>query len=1093
MKLTDIALHSLSTRRNLHLQRLSQGLNVVFGSASTCRDIISGITELLFGPVSSASFRNVSENSYLAIQSGSAHYRLQRASHVSSSPTLNTLVMTDLATGHASHRQPDWLSSIDRPLWESIFDVTVGNVPAMDETGLIDFLVGRLQIAPGNGSPSTLPFPPDINSFQAWRAGATERRMRLETLLRDAEAIRKQREELLASINRLDSTRRGKLAGIESGLSAVQTTIDSFDARIREYRAQLTAVESEMARLAAWIENEERAARSAPVAAAGFNYLEVYYARLDDLEMQIRRWRGVQNEVQQQRLKLKDELTSANELAIESREHPYHDAREILMALENKVNRTDNLARSWEKTASPALNTLELATLCQEMRGDLGALCSELSRQYRHVRHRAAVAELKQLRRCYHDMEENIQRLVAHRVEIVAAIRDVDPAGAAAIERIDVSFATCAGQEGYFAARQRFVNHPLPDRHAFVASLQTVLPDLAAERSRLADLGVQRNALVENISAMEHEIATQESRRRELLRLHHECQPESGAEITGRLASLDHHLNSLDSERTALEIRVREDARYMDWKPDYLMTDACRYLARLTAGQWSQMGIAAGRLVLVDATGSSRTEQEVSPVDRSLARLALRLAAIGQLALRGIRLPLLVTDLRSDNAGQLVHDTLDAFCRHGHQAILFTGASLIAQTARSCGQAVYELADTDIVTPNWPSDHSFGTAVSRLPRSEFPEVPVITTRTNPLAVVSDLAAPVNPVRTETPLAGTDVVESIYLNALDSLGVRTIRELIALDLEGFSTELVRRGFTVDQVRRWQSQALLLIAVPEIPPQATRVLVACGIDDPDMLEQHDLTALADRIRRYLESPSGRGASVSGVDFSAPQLRSWGDRIRSSASWRGLRRPTANRRGGYGSPSSSPPRFGGSGDFTRDHGAQSAPFSHRASAAAPSRTEERATHEPRNERIQFSLQLNDKLEAAPSIGPKSAIKFEEIGVFTVADFLGAEATAMASRLANRRMSANVIKSWQDQTRLVCSVPNLRGHDAQLLVGCNITDAGQLARMEPQELLSLVLPFSRSKEGERIIRHGKRPDLAEVAGWIEAASRHSRPIRAA
>lgn len=1041
MKLTDIALHSLSTRRNLHLQRLSDGLNIVLGPVSTFRDLTGGIAELLFGAGNASPVGNISDTSYLAIQSGGVHYRLQRKGQVSSFPAAATLVVTDSATGHASHRQPDWLSSIDRPFWESIFDVSIGTGLSTDNSSLLDML-----------------------------ATAAERRQRLEVLQREAESLRMQREELVA--------------------------IDSLSARTRESRQALASLDQEIARLASWIEEEARKTRSIPAPPPGFDFLEVCYARLDDLEMQLRRWRAVQNEVQQQRLKLKDELTSANELAIESREHPCHDAREILIALENKLNRTDNLARSWEKAASPALNKQELSTLCQEMRSDLGALCSELARQYRHVRHRAAVAELKQLRRCYHDMEESIQRLVARRVEIVAEIRNVDPAGAAAIERHEVSFAACAENEGYFAARQRFVTQHLPGQLPITSVPQTVHAELATERQRLADWNRQRNALADEIASMERELAARESRRGELARLRCESQPASFADISGLIASLDLRLASLESERSALEIRVRDDARYLDWNPDYLMTDSCRFLEKLTGGKWTRMGVSSGRLVLVGANGAAHPEHDVSAADRSMARLALRLAAIGQMALRGVRLPLLITDLRQDDTGSLLYETLDAFCRHGHQVILFTGSPVIARTARQNGQAVYELADADLVTPVWHSDPliagqdvfpsssvasilppvpwslaperfgkpaagpfaqsargpaASGVAVSRLPRSEFPAVPVVTSKATPAGA-------------ETPLAETDVVESIYLNSLDSFGVRTTRELIELDLDACASELVRRGFTIDQVSRWQSQALLLIAVPDMSPSIARVLVACGIEDPDMLDEAGIPALSERIRRHLESPSGRGVVVTAAEFSPFQLRSWAERIRAGSSWRGFRRPKGTRRTGHAGPA--------------------APFMPRVTTPPASR---------RDEPFQFFLQLSDKLETAPSIGPKSAIKFEEIGIQTVGDFLAAEPATIAARLANRRMSANVIKSWQDQSRLVCCVPNLRGHDAQLLVGCKITDVEQLARMDPQELLSLVLPYSRSKEGERIIRHGKRPDLQEVTQWIEAAARHSRPIRAA
>ena len=73
--------------------------------------------------------------------------------------------------------------------------------------------------------------------------------------------------------------------------------------------------------------------------------------------------------------------------------------------------------------------------------------------------------------------------------------------------------------------------------------------------------------------------------------------------------------------------------------------------------------------------------------------------------------------------------------------------------------------------------------------------------------------------------------------------------------------------------------------------------------------------------------------------------------------------------------------------------------------------------------------------------------------------------------------------QTQLVCRIPNLRGHDAQILVACDVTTPRQLASMVAEELHNKVKRFIRTSEGKRILRNGKRPDLAEVTAWIQWA----------
>jgi hypothetical protein len=146
----------------------------------------------------------------------------------------------------------------------------------------------------------------------------------------------------------------------------------------------------------------------------------------------------------------------------------------------------------------------------------------------------------------------------------------------------------------------------------------------------------------------------------------------------------------------------------------------------------------------------------------------------------------------------------------------------------------------------------------------------------------------------------------------------------------------------------------------------------------------------------------------------------------------------------------------------------------------------------KLKFYLDLNDHVEAAPSIGPKTAERFEKIGISTVTDFLKQTAESMATKIKYKRITADLIRDWQHQARLVCRIPNLRGHDAQLLVACGMTEPEQLSTMQPQNLFDIIGPFSETKEGLKIIRNGKKPDLAEVTDWITWAEQ-TRSLQAA
>ena len=132
---------------------------------------------------------------------------------------------------------------------------------------------------------------------------------------------------------------------------------------------------------------------------------------------------------------------------------------------------------------------------------------------------------------------------------------------------------------------------------------------------------------------------------------------------------------------------------------------------------------------------------------------------------------------------------------------------------------------------------------------------------------------------------------------------------------------------------------------------------------------------------------------------------------------------------------------------------------------------------------LRLTDPLEAAPSIGPKMAQRFANLGIITVADFLSHDARDMAQLLDNKHFDQMTLEEWQAQARLVMSVPGLRGGHAQLLTGTGYLDAHAIALADPVAFCADILKFATSSDGKRILRDGAPPDIEKIKSWIEAA----------
>ena len=140
--------------------------------------------------------------------------------------------------------------------------------------------------------------------------------------------------------------------------------------------------------------------------------------------------------------------------------------------------------------------------------------------------------------------------------------------------------------------------------------------------------------------------------------------------------------------------------------------------------------------------------------------------------------------------------------------------------------------------------------------------------------------------------------------------------------------------------------------------------------------------------------------------------------------------------------------------------------------------AASEPR-----FHLTLDHDVVDGPTIGPKTAERLYPHGIKTVRDLLKAEPAALAVLLDNRHIMPETITDWQDQARLVCSVPGLRGTHAQLLVGAGYRSADAIAVAEADKLCADVLAFAASKDGQRVLRNGDPPDIEKIKGWLEAA----------
>lgn len=136
-------------------------------------------------------------------------------------------------------------------------------------------------------------------------------------------------------------------------------------------------------------------------------------------------------------------------------------------------------------------------------------------------------------------------------------------------------------------------------------------------------------------------------------------------------------------------------------------------------------------------------------------------------------------------------------------------------------------------------------------------------------------------------------------------------------------------------------------------------------------------------------------------------------------------------------------------------------------------------------FFLTDDSPIDQAPSIDAVAANWLAQIGIVRVGQLLAADPRSLAERLELSDVTPRLVRRWQGEAQLVCTVPQLRNFDARVLFGCGFTDAKQLAQMHPGQLLEKVEAFLATEQGRRILQSGTSYELSRITSWIAAANR--------
>ncbi len=770
------------------------------------------------------------------------------------------------------------------------------------------------------------------------------------------------------------------------------------------------------------------------------------------------------------------------------------------------------------------------ADVVRQLRGEIASLCSYLSQQ-----EQASVQHVESLQstiaaRTHADAAE-MERLLESQIASLRA-ELARSENVLAENAIPKSALNCR-----FTGHQEILGSNLQGVSGYrtIGEVEALLERLRAERVRLVS----------------ERMATEESRngKRVLLeRLRQELAGTATLEqldaLRSQVAQLDAEIFLLEDHRRQLdrtEASLREVVERLKARTYSRVLDlASQYVQRLTDGECRKvLAVRAGEIVVQTThAGDPLTLPQLSRGTRDQVGLALRLALIQVRSETEGQVPLVLDDVfvTSDDArANAAVRLLTELAQQGLQIIFLTCQNDVRDLfarfnadVRTFDYRVELPKPAPVVLPPvipQPILHAYVEPVMEAgPVISQPVMPPVEPEMHPNGTNWLFYLEVD--HGVEDLAGITLGE---LEAFRASGILTIDDLLNRTVPQLQEATRLKGFqlSVDRLHALRGQAELTTRVPMLRRSDAALLYASGIHSTEELSRLRPETVYDRVSEFQRSESGsrfrRGGRL--IDRQqAINLARFGQFTRSLDEARHNRSRFSVRSNPRTTSHSPRTAFGlGTAVLTHDEdnqgtaGAQTISRRRRRISGDADVAERRARRMARRTRqtsrlrteptddghdvsevaeksggLRFFLSRTSNIERAPSIGPRTAQLLEAIGIRTVEELMSMTAERISEKLHLRRITPQVIQQWQHQSRLVCQIPELRGHDAQILVACGITTPEELAAKNPTSLLNIVEPFSHTKEGERIIRSGRKPDLAEVTEWVQWAA-NARSFKAA
>ncbi len=1117
MKLKTLHLERFGARSNLELDHLSEHLNVICGpNGSGKSTLIQFIRWILFGARDPASHPFLAGDplhaaGFLTVLDGSR--RLQVVSRRDDGTPRGQVRIQELHGGPVTAFDPDRLTGIEPEEFCQVFSIDFDQPPRLEE-------LVRSAVARGFGltfDEHQLRRLQQVNERIASLRESLYRLSGIESSTRVLDDRSRQIQEQMEVVRR---RRADRLREIEQACQELAT-------QLHQHRQRRTDWETIGRRTDQQIELRQQQLDAATREAAQLRqqWLEQRQQEVAEIDYQLDQWYRVLDTLRQRQQALQARVPSEEAAAVPREGGDEVELRSLLRTLGYQIDDIEqDLHDAWltehvpdDRVHSEYLRSV-LGTALYSMRADVQRLYQELQQQRSATQYHDLKREATHLRRCEQELTDLIEMLARRRKTLIqpedpSASRsepgwspwERDYNGDALPYYLDQRTVLSGASEAPFVSRtftdpvlHARLQYLLRRRDYLLERIREIDLALEATQSRFEQLQQSRDYLEEDreLERLQQELDSLG----EQLRRRQECE-----QIREEIARLEQESEQL---RSALQ-------------PSPILQEASSYLSAMSDRELTRIRISeAGEIWVENQGGSGIRYVELSRGARDQVYLSLGLALVAAYRQRGIELPLILNEALVNVDQKRARSTAAAlaqFAERGHQVLLFTRDEQVSRLLPQGSAKTYTLRErvrpigpplerpsvpsapieprTRRIEPQYLDQVAPPAGPPPSPRVDRPEEPRIVRREPAYDWVAQWAPPrrVSPLdsaptgepwptspREETPLSELSApLDPSIVRSLHEIGVSTVQQFLEIDPDDIARRLNLPHVPAANIYRWQSEISLQCHVGLSPSDAA-LLVACGVDDPEELSYIDVTELHRRIEQYLSTSELRARYGSISRFERPRLARWIEAARRSRFRRYRIRDNGN------GPTHRSPRM----EPRTPVAPRPEPVARRV---APSRSvpttpvavaaPTEAPTKAREEALRFFLEPSDPVVDAPSIGPKTAERLQVVGLKTVADLLAADAQQAADEINYRRITADLVRAWQTQTRLVCRTPNLRGHDAQILVACGITSPEELTEANESDLLSRVQQFVRSPEGKRILRNSPAPDADEVNAWIRWA----------